>query len=110
MSGSVLNAEWRHLERSYDVVVPDSLGNPMLAFRDGHWFGLGPGAAPRPVTARSAILRYPEAAGTVVQITCWWMREHGYAERALDLATEVALTVSELTRMAGLHDPLKFHV
>ncbi len=93
---------WRELDRQYNVVLPDALGHPMLGFRDGSWFAIGPGGAPQPVTARTAILRYPASAGSVVQVMCWWMREfHGHP-RAIDLATELAFTVSEMASMAGL--------
>lgn len=104
VSPTVLNSEWRHLEMRYDVVLPDALGHPMLAFRDGYWYRFGAESSPRPMSARSAIFRYPDAAGSIVQVICWWMREHRYEERALDLATELALAVSEITRMAGLKD------
>lgn len=104
VSPTALNAEWRHLEARYDVVLPDALGHPMLAFRDGYWYRFGAESSPRPMSARSAIFRYPDAAGSIVQVICWWMREHRHEERALDLATELALAVSEITRMSGLRD------
>jgi hypothetical protein len=95
----------RELERQYQVVLPDSVGQAALGFRDGVWFRLS-GGAPRPVLIRSAILLCPHAAGSIVQIVCWWMRENAHTSRALDLATELALCVGELARKAVEDDPL----
>jgi hypothetical protein len=95
----------RELERQYQVVLPDSVGQAALGFRDGVWFRLN-GGAPRPVLIRSAILLCPHAAGSIVQIVCWWMRENAHTSRALDLATELALCVGELARKAVEDDPL----
>ena len=55
---------------------------------------------------RSAIILCPHAAGSIVQIVCWWMRENTQTSRALDLATELALCVGELARKAVEDDPL----
>jgi hypothetical protein len=95
----------RDLERQYQVVLPDSVGQAALGFRDGVWFRVNSGA-PRPVPLRSAIILCPHAAGSIVQIACWWMRENARTSRALDLATELALTVGELARKAIEDDPL----
>lgn len=95
----------RDLERQYQVVLPDSVGQAALGFRDGVWFRVNCGT-PRPTPLRSAIILCPHAAGSLVQITCWWMRENGRTPRALDLATELALTVGELARKAIEDDPL----
>jgi hypothetical protein len=95
----------RELERQYQVVLPDSVGQPALGFRDGVWFRVS-GGAPRPVLIRSAIILCPHAAGSIVQIACWWMRENAHSSRALDLATELALCVGELARKAIEDDPL----
>jgi hypothetical protein len=95
----------RELERQYQVVLPDSVGQAALGFRDGVWFRVNAGA-PRPVPLRSAIILCPHAAGSIVQIACWWMRENARTSRALDLATELALTVGELARKAIEDDPL----
>jgi len=95
----------RELERQYQVVLPDSVGQAALGFRDGVWFRLN-GGAPRPVLIRSAIILCPHAAGSIVQIVCWWMRENTHLPRALDLATELALCVGELARKAVEDDPL----
>jgi hypothetical protein len=95
----------RELERQYQVVLPDSVGQPALGFREGVWFRVNAGA-PRPVLIRSAIILCPHAAGSIVQIACWWMRENAHTSRALDLATELALCVGELARKAVEDDPL----
>jgi len=95
----------RELERQYNVVLPDSVGQAALGFRDGVWFRLNSGT-PRPVQIRSAIILCPHAAGSIVQIVCWWMRENVHTSRALDLATELALCVGELARKAVEDDPL----
>jgi len=95
----------RDLERQYQVVLPDSVGQAALGFREGVWFRVNAGA-PRPVPIRSAIILCPHAAGSIVQIACWWMRENARTSRALDLATELALCVGELARKAVEDDPL----
>lgn len=95
----------RELERQYQVVLPDSVGQPALGFREGVWFRVNGGVV-RPVLIRSAIILCPHAAGSIVQIACWWMRENAHSSRALDLATELALCVGELARKAIEDDPL----
>jgi hypothetical protein len=95
----------RDFERIYQVVLPDSVGQAAVGFRDGVWFRLNSGTA-HPVPIRSAIILCPHAAGSIVQIVCWWMRENARTPRALDLATELALTVGELARKAIEDDPL----
>jgi hypothetical protein len=95
----------RELERQFQVVLPDSVGQAALGFREGVWFRVNAGA-PRPVPMRSAIILCPHAAGSIVQIACWWMRENARSSRALDLATELALCVGELARKAIEDDPL----
>ena len=95
----------RELERQYQVVLPDSVGQAALGFREGVWFRVNVGA-PRPMQIRSAIILCPHAAGSIVQIACWWMRENARTPRALDLATELALCVGELARKAIEDDPL----
>ena len=95
----------RDFERHYQVVLPDSVGQAALGFRDGNWFRLNSGT-PHAVPIRSAIIICPHAAGSIVQIVCWWMRENTRSPRALDLATELALTVGELARKAIEDDPL----
>jgi hypothetical protein len=95
----------RDFERHYQVVLPDSVGQAAIGFRDGAWFRLNSGA-PHSVPIRSAIIICPHAAGSIVQIVCWWMRENTRSPRALDLATELALAVGELARKAIEDDPL----
>lgn len=95
----------RDFERHYQVVLPDSVGQAALGFREGTWFRLNSGSA-HPVPIRSAIIICPHAAGSIVQIVCWWMRENTRSPRALDLATEMALAVGELARKAIEDDPL----
>jgi hypothetical protein len=95
--------EPRQADSQFDVVLPDPAGNPMLAFKHGQWFKLGAGGiTSSPITVRSAVLEYSDMAGSVVQILCWWMRENSRRERSLDIATELALAVTELTHMADL--------
>ena len=95
----------RDFERHFQVVLPDSVGQATIGFRDGVWYRLNSGA-PHGVPIRSAIILCPHAAGSIVQIACWWMRENARTPRALDLATELALTVGELARKAIEDDPL----
>jgi len=93
----------RRMDTQYDVVLPDSLGHPLLAFKNGQWFRFSAGGAgASPVTVRTAVLEHGDLAGSVVQIICWWMRENSRRERALDIATELALAVTELTHLAEL--------
>ena len=100
--GSALGASGaqpqRELERQYHVVLQDSLGHPALGFRDGTWFRLTALGA-QALQLRGAIRTCPHAAGSIVQIACWWMRENPLQPRSLDLATELALTVGELVRV-----------
>lgn len=95
----------RDFERQFQVVLPDAVGQATVGFRDGVWYRLNSGA-PHMVPIRSAIILCPHAAGSIVQIVCWWMRENARTPRALDLATELALTVGELARKAIEEDPL----
>ncbi|MFL6110263.1 MAG: hypothetical protein ACJ786_02770 [Catenulispora sp.] len=85
------------LELQYQVVLQDTLGHPALGFRDGTWYRLTV-SGPQALQLRGAIRTCPHAAGSIVQIACWWMRENPTQNRALDLATELALTVGELVR------------
>ncbi len=95
--------EPRQPDSQFDVVLPDPAGEPALAFKNGQWFKLGVGGiTSSPITVRSAVLDHSDLAGSVVQILCWWMRENSRRERALDIATELALAVTELTHMADL--------
>lgn len=65
----------RDFERHFQVVLPDSVGQATIGFRDGVWYRLNSGA-PHGVPIRSAIILCPHAAGSIVQIACWWMREN----------------------------------
>lgn len=90
--------------RPFDVILPDALGHPALGFRDGRWFRVGADQPPHPVAARAAILGNPDAAGPIVQIMCWWMRENPWHGHAVDLATELALLVGEMSREMSRRD------
>jgi hypothetical protein len=101
MSITASNPAFRELERQFNVVLPDKFGNPLLGFRDGVWYRLSGTGIHGPVLLRWAILNAPHAAGSIVQIVCWWMRENNRHSRALDLATELALTVTELAQASS---------
>lgn len=90
---------------AYDVTLTGPLGTADLGFTGGHWYSLAGGEA-RPVSVGDAIWSHPELSGQIVQVTCWWMREHPKSERAIDLATELAMAVSDATR--GNRTPLAF--
>jgi hypothetical protein len=81
----------------YDVSLTGPLGTVDLGFTGGHWYSLA-GDESRPVTTGEAVRSHPELAGQIIQVVCWWMREHPKTDRALDLATELALAVSEVVR------------
>src|SRR5207248_9098762 len=76
------------VELQYQVVLQDTLGHPTLGFRDGTWYRLTV-SGPQALQLRGAIRTCPHAAGSIVQIACWWMRENPTQNRALDLATEL---------------------
>jgi hypothetical protein len=84
----------------YDVTLTGALGYADLGFRDGQWFSLG-GVEPRPISTRDALRAHPALGGPIVQVVCWWMRENPLNPRALDIATELALAVGELSREAA---------
>jgi hypothetical protein len=83
--------------QDYDVVLPGPLGDLEIAFRDANWYSLS-SHAPRPLRIRDVLASHPQHAGTIVQVVCWWMRENSGSERALDLATELALAVADFAR------------
>ncbi|MGR7000305.1 hypothetical protein ACU686_23320 [Yinghuangia aomiensis] len=60
---------------------------PALGFRDGTWFRIGHAHPPRPCRRPERDPRAPRRGGTIVQIMCWWMREHPGDRHAVDLAT-----------------------
>jgi hypothetical protein len=86
--------------REYDVVYDDADGYPLLGFFDGQWYDVT-SPDPQPVNVRHAISLDPAWAGAVVQTVCMWMRSNPHHDRAFELATELALTVGELARVAN---------
>ncbi len=86
--------------RQYDVVYDDSDGYPLLAFADGQWFDVT-SFRPQPVTVRYAMRLDPAWAGAIVQTVCMWMRSNPNHDRSFELATELALAVGELARLAS---------
>jgi hypothetical protein len=95
------SADWSAVPPDdYDVTLPGALGYVELGFHGGRWFSLG-GVDPRPISTRDALRAHPELGGPIVQVVCWWMRENATDPRALDLATELALAVGELSREAA---------
>lgn len=86
--------------REYDVVYDDAEGYPLLAFADGQWYDVT-SFNPRPVSVRYAIHLDPAWAGAVVQTVCGWMRGNPGHDRSFELATELALAVGELARLAA---------
>jgi hypothetical protein len=85
--------------REYDVVYDDAEGYPLLAFADGQWYDVT-SFNPRPVSVRYAIHLDPAWAGAVVQTVCSWMRSNPNHDRSFELATELALAMGELARLA----------
>lgn len=85
--------------REYDVVYDDAEGYPLLAFADGQWYDVT-SFSPRPVSVRYAIHLDPAWAGAVVQTVCSWMRSNPNHDRSFELATELALAMGELARLA----------
>jgi hypothetical protein len=84
----------------YDVTLNGALGYADLGFRAGQWFSLV-GSVPRPISTGDALRARPELGGPIVQVACWWMREHPTDPRALDIATELAFAVGEFSREAS---------
>ena len=85
--------------REYEVVYDDAEGYPLLAFTDGQWYDVT-SFNPRPVSVRYAIHLDPAWAGAVVQTVCSWMRSNPNHDRSFELATELALAMGELARLA----------
>lgn len=85
----------------YDVALTGPLGLPELGFVAGQWYSLS-GLNPRAIAVRDALRADIDQASSIVQVTCWWMRENRDAPRAIDLATEMALAVSEFLK-TGTH-------
>jgi hypothetical protein len=81
----------------FDVTLMGPLGEPEFGFAHGQWYSLT-GETAREVTVGEAILAHPDKAGPIVQLACWYLREKPSTGRALDLATELAMAVSDLAR------------
>jgi len=81
----------------FDVTLMGPLGEPEFGFAHGQWFSLT-GETAREVTVGEAIVAHPDKAGPIVQLACWYLREKPSTGRALDLATELAMAVSDLAR------------
>ncbi|GAA0610609.1 hypothetical protein GCM10009547_10800 [Sporichthya brevicatena] len=81
----------------FDVTLVGPLGDPEFGFTKGQWYALA-GSSAREVTVGEAILAHPDKAGPIVQLACWYLREKPSTGRALDLATELAMAVSDLAR------------
>jgi hypothetical protein len=86
--------------RQYEVVYDDAAGYPLIAFADGQWFDVT-SFNPQPVTVRHAMRLDPAWAGAIVQTVCMWMRGNPNHDRSFELATELALAVGELARLAS---------
>lgn len=81
----------------FDVTLMGPLGDPEFGFQGGQWYSLT-GESAREVTVGEAIVAHPDKAGPIVQLACWYLREKPSTSRALDLATELAMAVSDLAR------------
>jgi hypothetical protein len=81
----------------FDVTLMGPLGEPEFGFAHGQWYSLA-GETAREVTVGEAIVAHPDKAGPIVQLACWYLREKPSTARALDLATELAMAVSDLAR------------
>jgi hypothetical protein len=81
----------------FDVTLMGPLGEPEFGFAHGQWYALV-GESAREVTVGEAIVGHPDKAGPIVQLACWYLREKPSTSRALDLATELAMAVSDLAR------------
>ncbi len=82
---------------AYDVTLTGALGLVELGFRGGFWYSITESSA-RLVTVTEAMRVNPELSSQITQLVCWWMRQHPMSDRALDLATELSMAVSELAR------------
>lgn len=97
MAGSAPAPEAAPVARRYDVTLMGPLGEPEFGFGQGRWYALaGPNA--REVAVAEPLRAHPDKAGQVVQLACWWLRENPNQARALDLATELSMAISELAR------------
>lgn len=81
----------------FDVTLMGPLGEPEFGFHGGQWYSLT-GDSAREVAVGEVIVAHPDKAGPIVQLACWYLREKPSTSRALDLATELAMAVSDLAR------------
>jgi hypothetical protein len=81
---------------AYDVTLAGPLGMVELGFRAGFWFSVTD-RSERQVTVAEAMRRHPELSSQITQLVCWWMRQHPMSDRAMDLATELSMAVSEMS-------------
>jgi hypothetical protein len=79
----------------YDATLAGPLGSPEHGFRGGRWYSLLASSA-RPVSTFDALRSHPQLAGQITQLVCWWIRRNPMSDRALDLASELAIGVAEL--------------
>jgi hypothetical protein len=84
------------VSKGYDATLSGPLGRE-LGFRDGQWYALLAASA-RKVSAAEALRLHPELAGQITHLICWWIRRNPMSDRALDLASELAIGVAELAR------------
>lgn len=82
---------------AFDATLHGALGLVELGFRGGVWYSVTDSSS-RPVTVAGAMKAHPQLAGQISQLVCWWIRQHPMSDRALDLATELAMAVSEMAR------------
>lgn len=82
---------------AYDVTLAGPLGMVDLGFRAGYWYAITD-KSERQVTVAEAMRRNPELCSQITQLVCWWMRQHPMSDRAMDLATELSMAVSEMSR------------
>ncbi|MGQ0625239.1 MAG: hypothetical protein ACT4PP_11410 [Sporichthyaceae bacterium] len=84
---------------AYDLTLNGPLGGPEFGFAEGRWLSITE-TGTRPVSVSTVLHAHPEKAGQITQLACWWLRENSKRERAIDLATELSLAVSDLARRA----------
>ncbi|MGQ0631855.1 MAG: hypothetical protein ACT4P1_12505 [Sporichthyaceae bacterium] len=84
---------------AFDLTLTGPLGGPEFGFAEGRWLSITD-TGTRPVSVSTVLIAHPEKAGQITQLACWWLRENPKRERAIDLATELSLAVSDLVRRA----------
>ena len=82
---------------AYDVTLAGPLGLVELGFRAGYWYSVTD-RSERQVSVAEAMRRNPELSSQITQLVCWWMRQHPMSDRAMDLATELSIAVSGMSR------------